>query len=95
MDAAGEFLFSTTTINSLDASLPIAYQSKIGPRGSACPSGYGDFVNAFDESQLLIPIRGRLGPYIWPALELGGDKAKPHRDAIDQWLQVIGGDLVW
>ena len=88
MDAAGEFLFSTTDINSLDGVLPVAGKAKIGPRGSACESGYGDFVNAFEESQALIPIRGRLGPHIWPALELGGDKAKPHRKLIDKWLQV-------
>lgn len=88
MDAAGEFLFSTTDINSLDGVLPVAGKAKIGPRGSASESGYGDFVNAFDESQALIPVRGRLGTYIWPALELAGDKARPHRDVIDKWLQV-------
>ncbi|KAF8598665.1 cytochrome P450 monooxygenase CYP63 [Ceratobasidium sp. AG-I] len=89
MDAAGEFLFSTTDINSLDGVLPVAGKAKIGPRGTACESGYGDFVNAFEESQALIPKRGRLGPHIWPALELGGDKAKPHRELIDKWLQPL------
>jgi hypothetical protein len=88
MDAAGEFLFSTTDINSLDGELPVAGHAKIGPRGTAVASGYGGFVNAFDEVQVLIPVRGRMGPYVWPLLEMKGDKAKAYRSVIDAWVQV-------
>ena len=89
MDAAGEFLFSSTSINSLDMDLPIAGKAKIGPRGTAVESMYGGFVNAFDEVQVLIPVRGRMGPYIWPLVEMRGDKAKKHRRVIDAWLQPL------
>lgn len=89
MDAAGEFLFSSTDINSLDLELPIAGQAKIGPRGTAVESAYGGFVNAFDEVQALIPLRGRMGPYVWPLLEMKGDKAMEYRRLINQWVQPL------
>jgi hypothetical protein len=88
MDAAGEFLFGSTDINSLDMELPVAGKAKIGPRGTAVESGYGEFVNAFDEVQVLVPLRGRMGPHVWPVMEMKQDKAKVHRAQIDQWVQV-------
>jgi len=88
MDAAGEFLFGTTEVNSLDQELPVAGLAKIGPRGTAVETQYGSYVNAFDKVQALIPMRGRMGPYIWPALELGGDKAMACRTVINEWIQV-------
>ncbi|KAG8736136.1 hypothetical protein FRC10_009658 [Ceratobasidium sp. 414] len=89
MDAAGEFLFSTADINSLDGKLPVAGHAKIGPRGTAVETSYGDFVRAFDEVQVLIPVRGRMGQYIWPLVEMKEDKAKRYRNVIDQWVQPL------
>ncbi|KAG8690868.1 hypothetical protein FRC09_011805 [Ceratobasidium sp. 395] len=89
MDAAGEFLFSAPDINSLDGKLPIAGQAKIGPRGTAVETTYGNFVNAFDEVQVLIPVRGRMGLYVWPVVEMRGDKAMGYRSVVDRWVQPL------
>ncbi|CAE6433878.1 unnamed protein product, partial [Rhizoctonia solani] len=87
IDAAGEFLFSCTTLNTLSLPLPIAYKAQIGPRGTAAPTSYGSFVSAFDEAQTVIPVRGRMGPYIWPVAEWKGDKARKHRCVVDAWVK--------
>ncbi|QRV82919.1 cytochrome P450 family protein [Ceratobasidium sp. AG-Ba] len=88
MDAAGEFLFSSTNINSLESQLPVAGKSEIGPRGTLPPATqYGDFVTAFDEVQVLMPLRGRMGPYVWPVLEMKGDKVAEYRRVVDRWVQ--------
>jgi hypothetical protein len=34
MDAAGEFLFGASDLNTLDLPLPIAAQAKMGPKGT-------------------------------------------------------------
>lgn len=89
MDAAGEFLFGSTDLNTLDMELPIAGKALVGPRGSAViGKEYGGFLYAFEDAQVLIPLRGRLGPHFWPLLEIKGDKNKVNRDQIDQWIQV-------
>ncbi|CAE6436778.1 unnamed protein product [Rhizoctonia solani] len=87
IDAAGEFLFSSTSLDTLSLPLPIAYKAEIGPRGTAAPTSYGAFVSSFDEAQALIPIRGRMGPYIWPVAEWKGDKAWKHRRVVDEWVK--------
>ncbi|KAJ1300310.1 hypothetical protein OPQ81_005132 [Rhizoctonia solani] len=89
IDAAGEFLFSCTSLNTLSLPLPVAYKAQIGPRGTAAPTSYGSFVSAFDEAQTLIPVRGRMGPYIWPVTEWKGDKACRHRRVVDEWVRPL------
>ncbi|KAG8714502.1 hypothetical protein FRC11_008220 [Ceratobasidium sp. 423] len=89
IDAAGEFLFSSTSLNTLSLPLPIAYKAQIGPRGTAAPTSYGSFVSAFDEAQTIIPVRGRMGPYIWPAVEWKEDKTWKHRCVVNQWVKPL------
>ncbi|CUA76640.1 Cytochrome P450 52E1 [Rhizoctonia solani] len=89
IDAACEFLFSCTTLNTLSLPLPIAYKAQIGPRGTAAPTSYGSFVSAFDEAQVIIPIRGRMGPHIWPVVEWKKDQVWKHRCVIDEWVKPL------
>ncbi|QRW23885.1 cytochrome P450 family protein [Rhizoctonia solani] len=95
IDAACEFLFSSTSVNTLSLPLPTAYKAEMGARGTAAPTSYGSFVSAFDEAQGIIPIRGRMGPVVneWVApllesaierrkeyLQNGGEKGQPAGD---------------
>ncbi|CAE7113403.1 unnamed protein product [Rhizoctonia solani] len=89
IDAAGEFLFSCTTLDTLSLPLPTAYHAEIGPRGTAAPTSYGAFVSAFDEVQTIIPVRGRMGPYIWPVVEWKGDRVWKFRCVIDEWVKPL------
>lgn len=50
--------------------------------------GYGNFVSAFEQALILLPIRSRLGKHLWPAVEVLADKARPYRNEIDFWIQV-------
>jgi len=89
MDAAGEFLFGASDLNTLNLPLPIAGQAKMGTKGTQAEGGYGSFVTAFENALVLLPIRSRLGRYMWPLAELSGDKARPHRKEIDFWIQPL------
>ncbi|KAF8747683.1 cytochrome P450, partial [Rhizoctonia solani] len=86
IDAACEFLFSSTSVNTLSLPLPVAYKAEMGARGTAAPTSYGSFVSAFDEAQGIIPIRGRMGPYIWPLAEWKGDKVMACRRVVNEWV---------
>ncbi|QRV82734.1 cytochrome P450 family protein [Ceratobasidium sp. AG-Ba] len=89
MDAAGEFLFGASDLNTLDLPLPVAGQAKLGPKGTSAEGGYGSFVTAFEKALILHVTRSRLGRYMWPFAELSGDKARPYRDEIDFWIQPL------
>ncbi|KAG8699115.1 hypothetical protein FRC09_006833 [Ceratobasidium sp. 395] len=89
MDAAGEFLFGASDLNTLDLPLPVAGQAKLGPKGTAAEGGYGSFVTAFEQALILHVTRSRLGRYMWPFAEISGDKARPYRKEIDFWIQPL------
>ncbi|CEL62811.1 Cytochrome P450 52E2 OS=Candida apicola GN=CYP52E2 PE=3 SV=1 [Rhizoctonia solani AG-1 IB] len=89
MDAAGDFLFGASDLNTLDLPLPVAGQAKMGPKGTLAEGGYGNFVSAFEKALILLPIRSRLGKHLWPAAELFADKARPYRNEIDFWIQPL------
>lgn len=89
MDAAGEFLFGASDLNTLDLPLPVAGQAKMGTKGTLAEGGYGNFVSAFEQALILLPIRSRLGKHLWPAVEVLADKARPYRNEIDFWIQPL------
>ncbi|KAG9087188.1 hypothetical protein FRC06_002688, partial [Ceratobasidium sp. 370] len=89
MDAAGEFLFGASDLNTLDLPLPVAGQAKMGPKGTMAEGGYGSFVTAFEQALILHVTRSRLGRYMWPFAEIAGDKARPYRKEIDFWIQPL------
>jgi hypothetical protein len=87
LDAASEFLFGTN-LNTLQASLPVAGETVMGPIGSTTHDSWGSFATAFEMAQQITSRRARLG-YFWPVFELFGDKSIPHARAIQQWLDPI------
>lgn len=60
----------------------------MGPKGSATHDTWGSFAQAFEMAQQIVTTRARLG-YFWPLLELFGDKAVPHSNAIRKWLDPL------
>ncbi|KAF5345213.1 hypothetical protein D9756_011554 [Leucocoprinus leucothites] len=87
LDAASEFLFGEN-LDTLSASLPEPYKTPMGPKGSATQDTWGDFANAFDEAQMNVTKRARIG-YLWPLLELFGDRNRPHAEVISEWLDPL------
>lgn len=87
LDAASEFLFGEN-LDTLSASLPEPYRTPMGPKGSATQDTWGDFANAFDEAQMNVTKRARIG-YLWPLLELFGDRNRPHAEVISEWLDPL------
>ena len=93
LDAAGEFLFGTTEMNTLDLPLPKPGKAALGPKGSMAEGDYGGFVYAFEEIQAAITARSRRS-WIWPLYELFGDRTKSHNEAIDDWVRNFVSQLV-
>jgi hypothetical protein len=85
LDAAGEFLFGTTELNTLDFPLPKPGKALLGQKGSLPEGEYGGFVNAFEELQAVITTRVRRS-WIWPLFELFGDATNPPNKMIDDWV---------
>jgi hypothetical protein len=84
LDVAGEFLFGTTKLNTLDLPLPKPGEAAMGAKG---PLGhdYGEFLNALEQIQLIISERIRRS-WLWPLYEWWGDATSPHNKAIDDWV---------
>jgi hypothetical protein len=80
LDAASEFLFGTD-LKTLDAALPIAGKTEMGPKGSATDDGWGVFAKAFETAQQVVTDRGRIGR-LWPLFELFKDKNEANTTAI-------------
>jgi cytochrome P450 len=87
LDSASEFLFGTN-LDTLSASLPVAGEAAMGPKGSATHDTWGSFAQSFEAAQQIIATRGRLG-YFWPLFEFFGDKTAPHIKTIHRWLDPI------
>lgn len=87
IDAASEFLFGKN-LDTLSGSLPIAGQTKMGPKGSATEDTWGSFAYAFEMAQVNITIRARLGS-IWPLFELIKDRNKDACDVIRKWIDPL------
>lgn len=60
----------------------------MGPKGSATRDTWGAFVRAFDEAQINIMKRARIG-YLWPLLEMFKDRNQKHADVIAEWLDPL------
>jgi hypothetical protein len=60
----------------------------MGAKGSATQDTWGEFANAFDEAQVNITKRARLG-YLWPLAELFGDRNQKHAKVIGEWLDPL------
>jgi hypothetical protein len=87
LDAASEFLFGVN-LDTLSASLPTPGNTPMGPKGSATQDTWGAFVRAFDEAQMNIMKRARIG-YLWPLLEMFKDRNQKHAEVIAEWLDPL------
>jgi hypothetical protein len=85
LDAAGEFLFGTTELNTLDFPLPKPGKALLGQKGSLHEGEYGGFANAVKELQEVMNTRA-MRPWIWPLYELFGDATNPPNEMIDDWV---------
>ncbi|KAF8331895.1 cytochrome P450 monooxygenase CYP63 [Cantharellus anzutake] len=85
LDAAGEFLFGTNNLNTLDLPLPIPGQSVIGPKGVQVEGDYGGFVHAFESAQIIITKRLAYRS-MWPAREFLTDQTMEHKVVVDRWM---------
>ncbi|KAG8999414.1 hypothetical protein FRB94_006194 [Tulasnella sp. JGI-2019a] len=87
MDTAGEFLFGTSDLHTLDLPFPKASEAVLGPKGIATDGIYGGFVKAFEQGQ--VNTRKRLGqPFpAWTAREFfnysQSETAKGIRDFLE------------
>lgn len=89
MDTAGEFLFGTSSLNTMDLPLPKAGQAVAGAKGTATGGAYGSFVNAFDEGN--VNIHRRLGKpqVVWSTLEFFKDGQAQAHKAVDAYLEEV------
>lgn len=92
LDAAGEFLFGTTELQTLSLPLPPpGKRAKHGPKGtkpdeSVALGTYGTFVHAFEDIQ--IALAHRRG-FLWPVFEWFKDSTQVHNEAIDAWVEPL------
>ncbi|KAF8338717.1 cytochrome P450 monooxygenase CYP63 [Cantharellus anzutake] len=96
MDAAGEFLFGSTTFNTLDLPLPPPNKkSKLGPKGTELEGSYGSFIYAFEKLQEITLIRNLRGPLkVWGLMEFWKDETKIHRLAVDAFIDPLIEDAL-
>jgi len=87
LDTASEFLFGEN-LDTLSSSLPEPYKTPMGPKGSSTTDTWGNFAGAFDEAQINITKRARIG-YLWPLLELFEDRNSRHAKVISGWLDPL------
>jgi hypothetical protein len=86
LDAAGEFLFGTNQLNTLDMALPLpSKKAKLGPKGTVAEGDYGGFVTALEEIQSKIGDRGRRTVF-WPLFEFFADACNADNATIDAWV---------
>ena len=86
LDVAGSFLFGTKDLNTLDEALPRPGHATLGPKGTKMNGSYGTFLQAFEDLQMVLPLRFSRS-VLWPAFELWADSAQRHNKTIDDWVR--------
>ena len=87
LDSASEFLFGSC-VHSLHSDLPHPYSSSLYSKKDGKLSESEAFSKAFQAAQDVIGTRARVG-WIWPLMELTGDKSAPHMRVVDDYLAPI------
>lgn len=89
MDTAGEFLFGSPDLNTLDLPVPGPLEAALGPKGIATDGRYGGFVQAFEQGQ--INVRARTGQQLpqWTAREFFKDTQTETAKAIAEFLEPL------
>ncbi|KAG8893550.1 hypothetical protein FRB99_001878 [Tulasnella sp. 403] len=86
LDTAGEFLFGTGDLNTLDLPSPKAGHAVLGQKGAAMGGTYGEFVTGFEEAQIKAARRSAVPPLAWTAKEFFRDTLAGTNKAIDNYL---------
>ncbi|KAG8889661.1 hypothetical protein FRB98_003464 [Tulasnella sp. 332] len=89
MDAAGEFLFGTSELDTLNLPFPKASEVVLGPKGIATEGKYGDFVRAFEQSQLNARRRSVKPVAVWAAQEFFHDIQTDTTNVIQAFLDPL------
>ncbi|KAJ4478450.1 cytochrome P450 [Lentinula aciculospora] len=89
LDTASEFLFGKS-LDTLQAELPGQgrHAIKMGPKGSAIDDEFGSFAWAFEDVQIKISTRMRVGN-IWPMFELFQDKTEKSNAVVHDFLRPL------
>ncbi len=87
MDSATEFLFGKA-VDSISAGLPYPAGSPLGDNLHFVNHPSNAFVKAFAEAQVHNMIRVKSGAS-WPLREIFGDKVKPLRKVLDDFIQPL------
>jgi hypothetical protein len=91
LDSATDFLFGND-VRSLSAGIVYPYNSpESASYNYAHPAN--EFANAFSEAQRLSSLRGRYGSF-WPLKEFWKDDIKPHRDAVNKFIDPILAEAI-
>lgn len=86
LDTAGEFLFGTSDLNTLDLPLPAAGKAELGPKGTATEGAFGSFAVAFEDAQMHVIKRASATDVFWTAREFFKDKSGGNRKILDEYL---------
>ncbi|KAI0935578.1 hypothetical protein AcV5_003967 [Taiwanofungus camphoratus] len=87
LDAGSEFLLGFSP-DALSAPRPVPFRTRLGAKGSATDDTFGTFAYSFEEVQVTISMRWRLGAF-FPLYELFGDRTLPHVEVITRWVKPI------
>ncbi|KAF8332801.1 cytochrome P450 monooxygenase CYP63 [Cantharellus anzutake] len=85
IDIAGEFLFDTTELNTLDLPLPLPGQVEPGTRGTLAEGPYGGTIHAIDRLQDISVLRSLKGK-AWGLFEFLKDETKEHNGVVDRFI---------
>ncbi|THV02579.1 cytochrome P450 monooxygenase CYP63 [Dendrothele bispora CBS 962.96] len=95
LDTSSSLLFGQN-LDTLSSPLPIAFKSRMGPKGSEpltqdpdSPDLWGSFAHAFEAAQQVTTHRARLGSLVWPILEFFKDRNKGNVEVIHRWLDPL------
>ncbi|OBZ74591.1 hypothetical protein A0H81_05671 [Grifola frondosa] len=87
LDSGSDFLLGFCP-DSLSAPRPIPFKARIGPKGAAADDEFGTFSRAFEEIQVTIAMRFRLGAF-FPLYEFFGDRTLPDAKVITRWIKPV------
>lgn len=89
LDTAGEFLFGTPDLNTLDLPLPRAKHAKLGAKGTAPEGAYGGFAQAFEEGQVNTSTRLGKAQVVWTAEEFFKDSQAGVSETMSAFLDPL------
>ena len=94
LDTAGEFLFGTRNLNTLELPFALPGRAKLGSKGAELAGAYGSFVRSFDEIQNVISLRYERN-WFWPLIEFWKDETKEHRKVLNDFITPLVREAIF